>query len=236
LVGNTEIFPGRSYRVLVRNRQAQTPEERQHCCIIYIHRIFQSRNATVLSVSKFLFWHEISLLQSSGTDDAARANRLLLSFTNWEHAGTEADAEELRLSDIFDDQIHECTVKSHYPNLENHRQTGQVLRADMAITISQFRDSRFRVEIRKLGMRSPDPATWPWRTPNGVPSVVDLYCGAGGSSAGFALSGMDILAGVEQNWEAASTWQVGSPGRYNDLVKPSAAKLCAISKESFCLS
>src|SRR5436309_3421738 len=50
------------------------------------------------------------------------------------------------------------------------------------------------------------------------PTVVDLFCGAGGSSEGFGRAGFKVLAAVDLDEMALRTYRLNHPGEPDDRV------------------
>jgi len=155
----------------------------------------------LLKISKFCNGFDIALL--NGKAPSKLLDLLFLSYSDWTCAGQEEDAEDLKVENIREIVTESyvscrlCKGASTESDVDGPSQRREVLWAFTAENnqatfrrITENADDQERVEI------------------SGPPSLVDLFCGMGCFSRGFADAGYRIVAGVDNNWYAASTFKV----------------------------
>jgi hypothetical protein len=219
LVDDTVVRQGRYYDVNTENGEHP---------IILVHSIFQTDNglrSVHLHVTKFFRRADIPLLNgecdfqsgftessvnsaSDGAVDAGKVDQesslILLSYSDWASRGRESDAEVMCASDILE-ILSECHV-NWFPYDEvgcNGVEHLKKYTVKWGFSSNESRDHAYFRQIPIVENVDTAKVILPSR-----PTVVDLFCGMGGFSRGFSDSGMTVVAGVDKDWYAGSSFKV----------------------------
>jgi hypothetical protein len=195
--------------------------------VIHVHAIVTRSPDIVLSVSTYIFRSGLPFARPNKAGD----DELFLIYSDWMKAGREDDAEDLVISQI-EDIIEPCQLSIpgevadgpdfSSPPLEPIGTTGSQsprkflvqwgISADSLKTELQAKDKlRLKtLEIRNLN----NPGDKIGIDPSDTLSLqepfiaLNLSCGLGGLSTGFAEAGFNVAVGVETDIAAANSWKV----------------------------
>jgi hypothetical protein len=206
-------------------------ESRRVRIIVLVHSIFQTEknSGTIekyIRVSKFWRRRDIALLNdkmrlpeegSEETDDEIcgtdredndpKSGTLFLWYIDWEERGSEEDAEDLNVEDVKD-VVEECRIEWPDDNFDD----GELPSYPVDWAFAGAKDHTY---FRRLPTGPEEKSTYHAKK---KPDVVDLFSGMGGFSRGFSDAGFEIVAGVDRDPFAMSTFMVLAVNSY--LTQP----------------
>jgi hypothetical protein len=188
--------------------------------VLFIHHIYTSNEHTVLSVSRYIwakgYFSTYAEMAHHLPEDETAQDKLLLCYKDSNAMGQSPDAEDISVSLIREISIDKLSVQHCTIVGPAHRRTYPAtnIRCGWAISVvsSQHQVSVIPLASHLLEGEDGYPFAHSERIQLRQPCVVDLFSGAGGSSAGFAAAGFQICVGVEKNRLAAATWKVRNIG------------------------
>jgi len=205
-VQGRDIYQGRYYDVVAADGKRP---------IILVHRIIQkdtrNKSEITLHVTRYCRRGDIALLagkpeleppiEASGGRSGSDFQRdtttsLFVSFTDWASLGQECDAESLLARDISE-VVTECHVTWKETDIDTDDSLPRYM-VKWAFFVSRD-DVYFRQIPSDTDQALKD---------SGELRVVDIFCGGGAGSQGFADTGMRIIAGVDTDWDSGSTFKV----------------------------